>query len=332
MLLESLSAAGAQTIAMVLSCVVLILFLYFHPAIFFISMNSKLLREITPLTQSDCFTLFSRVKYEFDFPLHYHEEFELNFIQNAKGAKRVIGDHIEEIDDLELVLVGPNLQHGWFTHKLKNKEVKEITIQFHRDLFDEKFLHRNQMNFIRTMFEHSLRGILFSKETAQSLLPRITRLQQKHGFDSVLELMSILHDLSISRNMRMLSDASFSNEETFSYNSRRVKQVMEYLNKNFDKDVSLNEVARLVSMSEVAFSRFFKLRAGNTFVDTLNEVRLGHASRMLIETTQSINEIAYRCGFNNMSNFNRIFKKKKDCTPKEFRQAYNSSAGIRTFI
>jgi AraC-like DNA-binding protein len=294
-------------------------------------MKTKLLREITPLTQSDCFTLFSRVKYEFDFPLHYHEEFELNFIQNAGGAKRVIGDHIEEIGDLELVLVGPNLQHGWFTHHSKGKEIKEITIQFHRDLLDEKFLQRNQMSFIRNMFEHSVRGILFSKETIEALTPRLVRLPEKRGFDSVLELLSILHDLSISRNMRMLSDASFSNAESFSYNSRRVKLIMEYLNKNFDKNVSLTEAAKMAAMSEVAFSRFFKLRTGKTFVDTVNEVRLGHASRMLIETTQSVNEIAFRCGFNNMSNFNRIFKKKKDCTPKEFRQEYTSS-GIRTFI
>src|SRR5215208_3832886 len=105
-------------------------------------MKSTLLREITPLTQNDCFTLFSRMKSEFDFPLHYHEEFELNFIQNAKNARRVIGDHMEEIDELELVLVGPNLQHGWFTHKCTCTEIKEVTIQFHRDLFDEKFLQR----------------------------------------------------------------------------------------------------------------------------------------------------------------------------------------------
>jgi len=294
-------------------------------------MNRKFLREITPLTQSDCFTLFSRVKYEFDFPLHHHEEFELNFIQNGKGARRVIGDHMEEIDDLELVLVGPNLQHGWFTHKLNNKEVKEITIQFHRDLFDDRFLHRNQMSFIRKMFEDSLKGISFSRETIQYLTPRLVELPQKRGFDSVLELMSILHDLSISRNMRTLSDVSFNNAETINYNSRRVKLIMDYLNKNFDKNVSLGEASRLAAMSEVSFSRFFKLRTGKTFVDTLNEVRLGHASRMLIETTQSINEIAYKCGFNNMSNFNRIFKKKKDCTPKEFRQSY-SSTGVRTFI
>jgi AraC-like DNA-binding protein len=294
-------------------------------------MKTKLLREITPLTQSDCFTLFSRVKSTFDFPLHYHEEFELNFIQNGKGAKRVIGDHIEEIDDLELVLVGPNLQHGWFTHKCTNPEIKEITIQFHRDLFDEKFLQRNQMTFIRSMFERSLRGILFSKETIQSIAPRFLELPQKHGFDSVLELLSILHDLSISRNMHTLSDSSFTNAESISYNSRRVESIMAYLNKNFDKNITLTEAAKIASMSEVAFSRFFKLRTGKTFVDTLNEIRLGHASRMLIDTTQSITEIAYKCGFNNMSNFNRIFKKKKDCTPKEFRQAYNST-GVRAFI
>jgi AraC-like DNA-binding protein len=294
-------------------------------------MNDKLLREITPLTQGDCFTLFSRVKKDFDFPLHYHEEFELNFIQHGKGAKRVIGDHIEEIDDLELVLVGPNLQHGWFTHKLRGQQLHEITIQFHRDLFDDKFLQRNQMNVIRKMFEKSLKGILFSRETTEAIMPRLFGLTEKHGFDSVLELLSILHDLSTSRNIRTLSNTTFNNTETISYNSRRINAVMEYLNKNFHKDISLSEVAKLIAMSEVAFSRFFKLRTGKTFVDTLNEVRLGHASRMLIDTTQSINEIAYRCGFNNMSNFNRIFKKKKNCTPKEFRLAYNST-GVRTFV
>lgn len=292
-------------------------------------MKSTLLREITPLTQSDCFTLFSRMKSEFDFPLHYHEEFELNFIQNAKNARRVIGDHIEDIDELELVLVGSNLQHAWFTHHCKSKEIREITIQFHKDLFDEKLLRRNQLSFIRTMLEKSLRGILFSKETTQLLAPRIIELNQKQGFDSVLELMSILHDLSISRNMRILSDASFNNTEQYTYNSRRIEKTLEYMNHNFDKPITLNEVARLANMSDAAFSRFFKQRTGNTFIDSLTEIRLGHASRMLIDTTQSIAEIAYHCGFNNISNFNRIFKKKKSCTPKDFRESFS---GTRIFI
>ncbi|SEO65317.1 Helix-turn-helix domain-containing protein [Niastella yeongjuensis] len=287
------------------------------------------MREITPLTQSDCFTLFSRVKSEFDFPLHYHEEFELNFIQNAKNARRVIGDHIEDIDELELVLVGSNLQHAWFTHHCKSNEIKEITVQFHKDLFDEKLLRRNQLSFIRTMLEKSLRGILFSKETTQQLAPRIMELNQKQGFDSVLELMSILHDLSISRNMRILSDASFNNTEQYTYNSRRIEKTLEYMNHNFDKPITLNEVARLANMSDAAFSRFFKQRTGNTFIDSLTEIRLGHASRMLIDTTQSIAEVAYHCGFNNISNFNRIFKKKKSCTPKDFRESFS---GTRIFI
>jgi len=294
-------------------------------------MNAKILREITPLTQSDCFTVFSRVKYEFDFPLHFHEVFELNFIRNAKGAKRVIGDHIDVIGDLELVLVGPNLQHGWFTHKSKGKEIIEITIQFHRDLFEDKFLLRNQMTFIRSMLEHSKRGILFSEKTTETIMPRLIKLSQRRGFDSVLELLSILHDLSASRDMRILSDASFSNRETFSYNSRRIENIMTYLNTNFDKNVSLADAAKIAAMTEVSLSRFFRSRTGKTFVDALCEVRLGHASRMLIDSTQSISEIAFKCGFNNMSNFNRIFKKKKACTPKQFLEEYNSS-GVRTFI
>jgi AraC-like DNA-binding protein len=294
-------------------------------------MPANILREIIPLTQNDCFTIFSRVKDHFDFPLHTHEEFELNFIANAKNAKRIIGDHIAEIGDLELVFVGPNLQHGWFTHKCKCDTINEITIQFHRDLFDEKFLRRNQMSFIRNMFEKSTRGILFSQTTIQAIKPRIIGLTKKQGFDSVLELMSILHDLSISRNMQLLSDSSFMNTDILSYNSRRIEKVMEHINNHFDKTITLAEVAKIAAMSEVAFSRFFKTRTGNTFIDTLNDIRLGHASRMLIETTNSVTEIAYKCGFNNISNFNRIFKKRKNCTPKEFRETYTES-GVRNFI
>ena len=292
-------------------------------------MQTNILREITPLTSSDCFTIFARVKSEFDFPLHSHEELELNFIRNAKGAKRVVGDHIAEIDDLELVLVGSNLPHVWQTHKCTSKEIREITIQFHKDLLDEKFLRRNQLSFIRNMLERSGRGILFSKQTTEQIMPRLMSLNQKQGFDSVLELLSILHDLSISRNMHSLSDATFNNVE-FSYNSRRIGKVIDYMNQNFHKSVSLTEVAKLTNMTDVSFSRFFKTRTGITFMDSLLEMRLGHASRLLIDTTESISEVAYDCGFNNISNFNRLFKKKKGCTPKEFRENY--SYGSRVFI
>jgi transcriptional regulator GlxA family with amidase domain len=183
------------------------------------------------------------------------------------------------------------------------------------------------------MLEKSARGILFSQETTRQLSDRLRVLNQKNGFDSVLELFSILHDLSTSRNMRILSDASFNNTEHFNYNSRRIEKAMDFLKGNFDKPVSLTELAKLVNMSDVAFSRFFKARTGNNFIDSLIDIRLGHATRMLIDTTHTIGEIAYRCGFNNMSNFNRVFKKKKNCTPKEFRENYNAvGTGTRIFI
>ncbi len=292
-------------------------------------MSTNIIREITPLTQNDCFTIFSRVKKEFSFPLHYHEELELNLIINAKGARRIVGDHIDTIDDLELVLVGPNLYHAWFTHQCKSEEIREVTIQWHKDLFEEKLLRRNQLSFIRDMIDRSQKGILFSRDAAASLTPRILALNQRKGFDGVLELLAILNDLSISPHMRTLSDASFTNQH-FTYNSRRIEKAFEFMNNNYDKPITLGEVARLVSMTEVSFSRFIKKRTGNTFIDSLNEIRLGHASRMLIDTTHSISEISYHCGFNNISNFNRIFKKKKTCTPKEFRE--NFASGTRVFV
>ena len=287
------------------------------------------MREITPLTSSDCFTIFTRVKSEFDFPLHCHEELELNFIKNAKGAKRIVGDHIGEIDDMELVLVGSNLPHVWQTHNCKSKEIREITIQFHKDLFDEKLLRRNQLSFVRNLLEKSAKGVLFSRQTIEQIAPRLNLLTQKQGFDSVLELMSILHNLSISRNMHTLSGATFNNAE-LSYNSRRIERAAEYMNQSFQKQITLTEVAKLANMTDVSFSRFFRSRTGITFMDSLLEMRLGHASRLLIDTTESVAEIAYNCGFNNISNFNRLFKKKKGCTPREFRENY--SYGNRVFI
>jgi len=286
-------------------------------------MNSKILREITPLTQNDCFTIFSRVKSYFDFPIHYHEEIEINFIENGSGANRVIGDHIEEIAEYELVMVGSNLQHAWQTHKCTSKEIKEVTIQFHKDLFSERFLKRNQLSNMRTMFDKSSRGILFSKETAMQLSERIIALPKKQGFDSILELMSILHDLSISRNIRVLSDGSFNDANPIAYKSRRIEKVYEHMNQNFDKEIELSEVAKIANMSSASFSRFFKQKTGTTFIDALTEIRLGNASRMLIDTTLSVAEIAYHCGYNNISNFNRIFKKRKSCSPIKFRDSYS---------
>ncbi|QES89843.1 AraC family transcriptional regulator [Rhizosphaericola mali] len=288
----------------------------------------EILREITPLTQNDCYTIFTREKTDFDFPLHYHEEYELNMIINAGGAQRVVGDHIEEIGDLELVLVGPNLPHVWYTHHCKDKIIKETTLQFHKDMLDEKLLQRNQLSHIRNMFKLAQQGILFSNPTTYKIKQSIDALANTNGFDSFLNLLSILHDLSIARDKRILSSAPVTNNYN-NFNSRRIEKLNIYLNKNYHKNVTLAEISKLVGMPEASTSRFIKMHTGRTFVENLNEIRLGYATRLLISTTQTIAEIAYSCGFNNVTYFNRIFKKAKNYTPKEFRDNYSEN---RVFI
>lgn len=275
--------------------------------------------------------MFARYKTEFDFPVHFHEEYELNFIENAKGVKRIVGDSMEEIDDLELVLVGPNIPHAWFTHKCQSEKIFEVTIQFHRDLFHESFLKRTQLSSIRELFEQSLKGVSFSRETIRQVAPRIKELEHKSGFGSVMELMSILEELSVSPDQRALSGDRIYNADFIYMDSRRMEKLIEFMNAHFHRPVRLAEAAALVNMAETAFSRFFKMKTGVNFVDFLNDIRLGHASRLLIDTKDSIADIALACGYTSMSNFNRTFKREKGKTPKEFRTKHGN-VGERVFI
>lgn len=292
-------------------------------------MNAQVLKEITPLTENDCFTVFTRHKEGFDFPLHYHEEFELNLIINAGGAKRIVGDNVETIDELELVLVGSGLVHAWFTHECNTKKIHEITIQWHSDLLDEKLLKRNQLTLVKAMFENAAKGISFEKETIKKLLPKLINFDKLQGFDAYVELLQILGELAASKKMKTLSSSSFIPSKKFNHQSRRLEKAFEYMSRNYDRKVTLTEVAKQASMTKESFSRFIRKRTTQTFVDTMNEIRLGHASYMLINNTHSICEISFQCGFNNTSHFNKIFKNKKGTTPKEFRANFT---GKRTFV
>lgn len=292
-------------------------------------MRAEIMNETIPLVQSDSFAMFSRLKSAFTFPLHRHEEYELNFIVNAPGVKRIVGDSIELINDIDLVLIGPWVKHGWFTHVCKRKDIREITIQFHKNLFEESFLQRNQMLLMRNMLERSTRGISFSRETILKVKPKLETLGNKKGFESVLELMSILHLLSVSDQIRSLSNHIFyDSKDVQQEHNSRIKAAINYINLNYNKEITLSDVAKKINMSESAFSRYFKSKTGISFIDNLIQVRLGHASRLLIDNNLSISEIAYECGFNNISNFNRIFKKKKGCTPKSFKENFNKEVKV----
>lgn len=288
--------------------------------------SDSVFREVTPLSKQDCFMIFSREKQEFAFPLHTHNECELNFIENGAGAKRIVGDSVEEIEDYELTLIAePNLEHGWFNHDCKSEEIKEVTIQFHYDLLNQQLLDKKQFRSVKEMFEKAAYGITFPKDTILEIKDRIYSLaSEPEGVHSVLNLFGILYDLSLSKSIRELSSRSF-NANLQNFDSRRIEKAYNYMSDNYSNEIRLQDIASLIGMTEVSFSRFLKQRTGRNFIDSLNEIRLGHATRMLVDTTHSIAEIANQCGFNNLSNFNRIFKKKRKCTPREFRENYNES-------
>lgn len=278
-------------------------------------------REIPPLSPLDSFLVFDRVKDTFDFPVHYHPEFEINFILNGKGVKRVVGDNIEEIDDVELVLIGPNLYHGWELNKCTSKKIHEITIQFHNDLFHDSLLSRRIMSPINDMFNRSIHGILFSKKIADELTPRLIKLSKLDGMDYFLEITSILFDLANSRNQRLLSTYTVDYDTFDDYD--KMKLVYEYVQKNFAEKISLVDVSSVASMTSISFNRFIKKRTGKTFVNYINDIRIGYAARWLVEKDLSVSEIAFKSGFNNIANFNRSFKSIKKRTPSQYRDDFS---------
>ena len=285
--------------------------------------SNFIIREITPLSEKDCFYIADRIKSEFTYPIHSHAEYELNYIENAAGVRRIIGDSVEIIGNYDLTLVaGDKLEHVWEQHQCKSKNIREITIQFSSDLFLGNLINKNQFDSIRKMLDNAKKGISFPMDAIMKLYSTIDTLaSEKEGFYAVIKLMTLLYELSLYDDARVLSSSSFVNIEDGS-DSRRISKVHDYINTHYTETIRLDNLANIAGMSSVSFSRFFKLRSGKTISDYIIDIRLGHASRLLVDTTNSIAEICYECGFNNLSNFNRIFKKKKDCSPKEFRENY----------
>lgn len=293
--------------------------------------NTELFKEVSPLSSKDCFILIERQKTNFNFPIHIHPECELNFIENAKGTQRIVGDSIEEIDEEELVLVtNPHLEHAWKDYRNVSKNIHEITIQFHPDLLTDTFLNKNQMISIRQLFRHAERGVAFSRESIAKVRPLLKTLTcENDSFYSLIKLLIILHELSIDKGMRELSTGQFAANVMHQHSSdESLGRVMDYLSRHYSEVIRLSEVAEMVNMSESSFCRFFKQHTSKSFIDFLTDIRLGAASRALIDSSLSIAEIGYDCGFNNLSNFNRIFKKKKGVTPSEFRDNYRKNKTI----
>ena len=285
--------------------------------------TNTIIREITPLSDKDCFYIVERYKSEFTYPLHCHAEYELTFVEKGAGVRRIVGDSAEVIGDYDLVLIaGKDLEHVWEQHECNSTKIREITIQFSPDLFINRIKHKNQFDSILKMLESASKGLSFPMDAILKVYDKLDTLaSEREGFYAVIKFLTILYELSNCENAQPLASSSFARLEV-NADSRRIQKVQEYLNKHYMEEIRLHQMSDLAGMTPVAFSRFFKLRTGKSLSDYIIYLRLGFAARLLVDSTRSIAEICYDCGFNNLSNFYRIFKKKKGCSPKEFRDNY----------
>ena len=285
--------------------------------------------EITRLSEKDCFYIVERHKTEFTYPLHQHKEFELNFIEKGKGVRRIVGDSVEEIGDYDLVLLGgEDLEHVWEQGSCTSKDIREITVHFSGDIFGEGLLSKNQFASINRMLQRADHGLSFSIGTVMKVYSALdTIADASERFVQFLKFMYILYELSVADDARVLASSSFSHAERET-ESRRVQKVKEYVNEHYSEALKLSDIADLVGMSPVAFSRFFRHRTGRTLSDYITDIRLGYAARMLVDSSRNISEICYECGFNNLSNFNRTFKAKRNYTPREFRAMFKKNKVI----
>ena len=281
--------------------------------------------EVSPLSEKDCFYMMDREKKVLSYPLHRHEEMELNFIENCDGARRIVGDSVEVLDRYDLVLVGSGLEHTWDQHDCQSHSIHEITIQFPTNMLGDQFLQKNQLSSLRTLFENAKRGIAFELPAIMSVYGKITRITQAQpSFYCILGLLEVLYELSLQKNYHLLASETFASEKNAPEN-KRIREVEEYIDNHYREEIRLNTLSEIAGMTPPSFSRFFRLRTGKTVSNYVIETRLGHAARLLVDSPTSVADVCYLCGFNNVSNFNRIFKKKKGCSPTSFRDNYHKS-------
>lgn len=288
--------------------------------------DRRIIHEITPLMDKDVLYIADRHKKEFTYPIHNHSVYELNFVENAKGVRRIVGDSQEVIGDYDLCLItSPDLEHVWEQNECHSDDIREITVQFDFSMSDETLFGRNPYASITRMMQEAKKGLAFPLQAIMKVYGMLDTLSSvKDGFYAVQQFLTILYELSRCENARTLASSSYA-RVTVEDDSRRILKVKNFISKNYMDELRLPELASLAGMSSSAFSRFFKLHTGRNISEYIIDLRLGYAARMLVDTAKSISEIGFDCGFNNLSNFNRIFKKKKGCSPSEFRESYHKT-------
>lgn len=252
----------------------------------------------------------------FPFKWHYHPEYELTLITKGDG-KRLVGDSYENFNDGDLVLIGPGMPHTWVSSNRKRKsEVSAVVIQFH-PAFIQSFMQHEEFSSVRKLLHNCSHGYYFAQKHSRKIAAEIDRLPTKQGVEKITSLLNILEQLSHQRAASLASEYFTAVKGV--ENEKRINKVCQYIQRHATDKISLARTASLIHLSTTAFCKFFKRATGKTYSDYLNDIRIGHACHLLSESDKTVAEIAYECGFESLTYFNRVFLKKKKITPTKFR-------------
>ena len=256
-----------------------------------------------------------RVVPRFDAPWHFHPEIELTLIISSRG-RRFIGDSVERFGPGDLVLLGSNLPHFWHNEGRPGK-AHSIVVQFPPRMLGEDFWAAPELQRVDRLLRRAARGLVFSGSQLEQARIRLQALHHG-GLEALLELVAILNLLAGGR-ARELASAAYA-PSLNRLMEARLTRVYTLLTTRFHEPLTLLEIARVAAMTPAAFSRYFKRETGRNVSEVLNDLRVDYAARLLSDTTQSISEVAMESGFATFSNFNRRFRERLNCSPREYRK------------
>ncbi|MDQ2180037.1 AraC family transcriptional regulator [Marinifilum sp. D714] len=257
-----------------------------------------------------------------EVPWHYHPEYELIFIEKSHGTL-VVGDCIDHFNDGDMIFIGPNTPHimkndDLFYSKESEERVIAWVVHFKEDSFGKEFFLLPEMKRIKEMLINSFKGIRIDGSTKYKIIQLLQNLHSSDYSQRIIVLLQILQLIAQSEDLEYLASDSFV--ESFKQSSnQKLYKIYEYVSENFQQKIDLDEAAKVANMSKTAFCRFFKSKTQKTFSEFLNEMRINYAQKLLAEGKLTVAQIAYECGFNSPSYFNKQFKAKTGYAPLEIR-------------
>ena len=260
----------------------------------------------------------------FSCPYHLHPEVELLQVLAGQGHL-VAGDHVGRFLPGDLLMLGAGLPHMLRSdHAAPCADGVTLLryIQFRPEDFGRRFWDLREMHPVVQLLGQAGRGLRFTREAAAQAAERMDRLWAAEGSDRVLSLLGILTGLAASGPAQTLASQGYASPASHR-DSERLDRAMGYIGEHLTEGLDLGVVAAAAGLAPNAFSRFFHRRVGVSYIDYVIAMRVGLACRHLLETDGGVAEIAFRVGFNNLSNFNRQFRRLKGWTPREFRRQGN---------